>query len=563
FDAAAVAVLEDMAAEMGYGLQRLRDRQRLVESLREQKLLSRAIEQADESVLVLDPTFNILYANPSTLRTSGYTHEEVIGQQPSMFGAGLASQEFLEGIWTTLSRGTAWRGTFLNRRKTGELYEEDTTISPIHDDDGHLIAFVEVKSDLSTEQQLQKNLTQTLSDQSSFVSIMRSLRAANTVHATAYVFTEAALQLPDVDLAAVMLIVDNDHFLPLSVSGSDVFGLDGDLVLPLADPQVIIALEKGPVATNMDPDSWLRNPEVRDHLAAEGFLRLVLAPIRWEGSLIGVLAIGTKDPVAAAELSTRLTYFEEIASYAGTLIGAQAQTYERRSEVRANIQSVIDLEQFHPVFQPIVDLKSGSTVGFEALTRFDDGARPDERVIEAHSVGLGPTLELALAAVALRDVPRLPDDAYVSINFSPSTLLEGRVAELVATSTRPVVIEITEHAPIDNYAAVRRAMVDLVGCRLAVDDAGAGYTSLTHILELHPDIVKLDISMVRDVDTSAAKEAMVAGMCHFASQSGTVLIAEGVETAGEAATLSRLGVALAEYSLLGQGYFFGRPEPLD
>ncbi|MGH9019508.1 MAG: PAS domain S-box protein, partial [Acidimicrobiales bacterium] len=112
FDAAAVAVLEDMAAEMGYGLQRLRDRQRLVESLREQKLLSRAIEQADESVLVLDPTFNILYANPSTLRTSGYTHEEVIGQQPSMFGAGLASQEFLEGIWTTLSRGSAWRGTF-------------------------------------------------------------------------------------------------------------------------------------------------------------------------------------------------------------------------------------------------------------------------------------------------------------------------------------------------------------------------------------------------------------------------------------------------------------------
>ena len=121
---------------------------------------------------------------------------------------------------------------------------------------------------------------------------------------------------------------------------------------------------------------------------------------------------------------------------------------------------------------------------------------------------------------------------------------------------RQLVIEVTEHAQIKNYAAIRRALASMGNCQLAVDDAGAGYTSLNHILELHPDFVKLDISLVRDVDTNAARQAMIAGMCHFASQSGTTLIAEGIETESEASTLRDLGVPLGEGGMLGQGYLY-------
>jgi EAL domain-containing protein (putative c-di-GMP-specific phosphodiesterase class I) len=105
-------------------------------------------------------------------------------------------------------------------------------------------------------------------------------------------------------------------------------------------------------------------------------------------------------------------------------------------------------------------------------------------------------------------------------------------------------------------------MGQLDGCVLAVDDAGAGYTSLNHILELRPKYVKLDVTMVRDVDANPARQAMVAGMCHFALQSGTIIIAEGVESQGEADTLRQLGVGMAGGSLLGQGYHFGRPAPI-
>ena len=120
----------------------------------------------------------------------------------------------------------------------------------------------------------------------------------------------------------------------------------------------------------------------------------------------------------------------------------------------------------------------------------------------------------------------------------------------------------TEHAQIPSYPAVRRAIREIPGARLAVDDAGAGYTSLSHIIELDPEFVKLDISIVRDIDTNEARQAMAAGMCHFASHRGTTIIAEGVETAAEAETLRSLGVSLGEGGILGQGYHFGRPAPL-
>ncbi len=211
----------------------------------------------------------------------------------------------------------------------------------------------------------------------------------------------------------------------------------------------------------------------------------------------------------------------------------------------------------------MIDLKTEEIVGYEALTRFDDGVAPNEKFLEAHSVGLGPDLEAAVATAALAAAEHLPADAFVSVNFSPQSLLDGHAKTVVTGATRPIVIEITEHDQIADYAAVRRAVRQLTGCVLAVDDAGAGYTSLNHIIELQPRYVKLDISLVHDIDSKPARQAMVAGMCFFAQQSGTILVAEGVETPAEATTLRQLGVELAEGTMLGQGYLFGRPAPVD
>ena len=129
------------------------------------------------------------------------------------------------------------------------------------------------------------------------------------------------------------------------------------------------------------------------------------------------------------------------------------------------------------------------------------------------------------------------------------------LAAVVKLTNRPVVVEITEHAEVENYAAVRDAVARTAGVRLSVDDAGAGYASLQHILELQPDFVKLDIGLVRNIDSDPARQALAAGLRHYAEQAGNTLIAEGIETAGEHETLDYLGISL------GQGFLFGRPAP--
>jgi EAL domain-containing protein (putative c-di-GMP-specific phosphodiesterase class I) len=125
-------------------------------------------------------------------------------------------------------------------------------------------------------------------------------------------------------------------------------------------------------------------------------------------------------------------------------------------------------------------------------------------------------------------------------------------------SEREVVLEVTEHAPIDSYAGLSDALTGLRGhVRIAVDDAGAGYAGLQHILQIRPDIVKLDISPVRDLDTDPVRRALISGMVSFARDAGFVLLAEGIETESELVALRALGVSL------GQGYLLGRPARIE
>jgi EAL domain-containing protein (putative c-di-GMP-specific phosphodiesterase class I) len=196
--------------------------------------------------------------------------------------------------------------------------------------------------------------------------------------------------------------------------------------------------------------------------------------------------------------------------------------------------------------------------GYEALTRFSpsngDLMGPIVAFAAAARVGLGLELEIVTLRASLAAASVLPPQAFVSLNVSPELLLSGRLAELLAGHERQVVLEITEHVAISDYAALRRSLVGLgARVRLAVDDAGAGFASFRHILELAPDFVKLDIDLVRGIDTDPARQALVAGMTHFATDRGLHLIAEGIETKAELATLRSLGLEF------GQGYLLGRP----
>jgi EAL domain-containing protein (putative c-di-GMP-specific phosphodiesterase class I) len=228
-------------------------------------------------------------------------------------------------------------------------------------------------------------------------------------------------------------------------------------------------------------------------------------------------------------------------------------------ELRGTLAAVLAAEAFHPVFQPIVDLASGEVVGYEALTRFDSGQRPDLCFADAWSVGLGPDFELATLGAAVAAGRRLAPGLWLDLNISPRLLADLEpLRSILSGADRPLVLEITEHDLIEDYDLVREAVRELGrDVRLAVDDAGAGVANFGHIIDLRPDFVKLDISLVRRVNVNLGRQAMVVGMRHFSRTAGCRLIAEGVETIEEGRTLTALGVEF------GQGYLYGYPEPID
>jgi EAL domain-containing protein (putative c-di-GMP-specific phosphodiesterase class I) len=213
------------------------------------------------------------------------------------------------------------------------------------------------------------------------------------------------------------------------------------------------------------------------------------------------------------------------------------------------------------VFQPIIDLNSGSIVGVEALSRFgtEPERTPDTWFAEAAEAGLRMDLELLAIAAALAQLEAIPGNGYLSVNASPETVMSpGFLAMLDGPLGGRVVVEITERADIPDYSALRRALDDLRlrGARVAVDDTGAGFTTLAHIHRLLPDIIKLDISLTHDIDRDPVRRSLVSSLIDYAQEIGATTSAEGIETRTEGETLRALGVPY------GQGWFLGEPGPL-
>lgn len=240
---------------------------------------------------------------------------------------------------------------------------------------------------------------------------------------------------------------------------------------------------------------------------------------------------------------------------------SERRAVAERDRVRALIGEVLGGSTMKSVFQPIVDASVGTIVGVEALTRFETEPvrSPDQWFADAAAVGLGFELEMAAIRSALKCQDHLPEDAYLSVNCSPEVLAEAGFESLADhVDARRVVLELTEHTAISDYASVQQRLGVLrsQGFRVAVDDAGSGFASLHHILQIHPDIIKLDSALIRDIDRDPAKRALATAMITFADELGAELVAEGVETMSEFETVRGLGISKI------QGYLLGRPQTL-
>ncbi|HEX4433052.1 MAG TPA: EAL domain-containing response regulator [Frankiaceae bacterium] len=231
-----------------------------------------------------------------------------------------------------------------------------------------------------------------------------------------------------------------------------------------------------------------------------------------------------------------------------------------RVQRRDRTQTVLNERSISPVFQPVVDLNSLQIVGHEGLSRFPgDSPWPAPWFADAFEVGLGVELEWLAAQTLLGHLDELPPDTFLAINMSPVTILHAIERDLCPPDAcSRVVIELIEHVPIEDYSVLQRALAALreFGAKLAADDLGSGYAGFRHLVDLRPDIIKLDMSLVRGIHRSSGQRALASALVAFAADVGARVIAEGVEEQDELDMLRTIGVTWA------QGYHLGRPLPL-
>ena len=249
------------------------------------------------------------------------------------------------------------------------------------------------------------------------------------------------------------------------------------------------------------------------------------------------------------------------AQVAALHIGRQLEGSRHRLAVRNRIRRVIDGHGLSMVYQPIVDIDRRVPLGFEALARFssDPQRPPNEWFAEAASVGIASELECCAIRKALEALALLPEGTYLSLNASPEAITSDLAAALDGAPLDRLVVEMTEHDAVTAYDGVNEVLGPLrrEGLRLAVDDLGAGYSTFRHILRLHPDIIKIDSELTRDIDHDPVRCAFASAVIRFANDTNTAVVVEGIETERELETLRRLGATVA------QGYLLGRPAPAD
>jgi EAL domain-containing protein (putative c-di-GMP-specific phosphodiesterase class I) len=232
---------------------------------------------------------------------------------------------------------------------------------------------------------------------------------------------------------------------------------------------------------------------------------------------------------------------------------------ERAVEFKsARLAKIVEERAVGIIYQPIVDMASNNIIGFEALARFPclPERAPDKWFQEAHQVSKGTELELLAIDLAVSAVSKIEPHIYLALNVSPETVLSGELdRHLSNVPAGRIVLEITEHMPVEEYEQIKSALTYLRkrGVKLAIDDAGSGYASFRHILQLQPEIIKLDQSLIRNIDLGPGRRALASALTSFAKDTNSKVVAEGVETRQELETLRNLQVQAV------QGYLLGRP----
>ena len=528
---ALLLLIEDRTTERRLGAERVR--------------LEAAVGSATDAVAIVDSSHSFLFTNKAFQLLTGYGPGECVGFRPEILRDLLPDP----GLSESLARQIPWKGMTRGSGKGGRPVETVASLSPVREPGGDAVSFVLVLHDITETQSALAALQRERSSRDLLTEALASLDDSASVEDVGLAICHAALALPE--MAAVVLVDLSLETEPavLAVSPSPGFeSLARHLTVP---GRAKAMLTRGSGGGWVEESALLGGGDAGLRLSLSEAPLLALAPIRHAGRLLGLIAA-----VGGESLRQDVRSLIALASTAAGLLSPGLTERADIRWMRREITEVLAHRRFRPIFAPIINVVDGGTVGWEATTRFDDGRPASERFADALLAGMLVDLESAATRAAVAEAALNDPEGWLSLNVSATFLGSGdRLLDLLPGPGRRVVLQLADASAVDEKA--REVIARLPGhVQLAVDSTSREMHTLHAVVDLRPAYIKLPTDLVRGIDHDRVRQALVAGLEHFARHTSSELIAVGVETEAEFATLSELKVSYAQGNYLGPAGFF-------
>lgn len=547
------------------------------ESDQQMHKLMQAVEQNPNSIVITDLDANIEYANPAFMQVTGYTLQEVMGQNPRILHSGKTPNERYIEMWSQLTQGKSWKGEFVNCRKDGTEYTELVSISPVRQSDGTISNYLAIKEDVTQKKQMELQI-----EKIEHFDLLTDL-PNNALLRNRADFALSYSQRQQQKMAVMFLDIDNFNHINNSHGRSA-----GDEILIQLALRLRNKLRDEDTVSRISGDEFiLLFPTQTDNNAlhlAEKLLQLIAQPFYIEtDEFLVTCSIGiAMYPDDGADFET-LSKNAEVAMYRAKNEGrntirffkAEMQEHLSRSLLLGNaLRYAMDRNQLQLHFQPQISLSNGRVIGTEALLRWQHPElgpiSPAEFIPIAEHSGQIVSIGEWVLRTAVRQLKHWIDDGLppmlMAVNLSAVQFKHFNLTRMVAgileeeqLPARYLELELTESVTMSNPQGAIEIMDQLYeqGVRMSIDDFGTGYSSLSYLKQFKIYKLKIDQSFVRNINTDAHDKSIVATIISMANNLGFTTIAEGVETEQQLDILRQLGCDEV------QGYFYSKPLPAD
>jgi len=557
-------------------IQDITERKKTEDALRQSATV---FESSHDGVTITDLDGNILAVNDAFLRITGYSKAEVLGQNPRILHSGRQGKEFYKKMWAAIKEDGFWRGEIWNRRKSGEIYPEQLTITTVKDDKGNTTHYVGVFSDLSQVKQSEER-----AEHLAHYDLLTELPNRLLVHSH---LTRVLAQAQRHHHQVGVLYIDLDRFK--HVNDSLGYPVGDELLVSLT--QRLASRTRGEdMLARLGGDEFLLVLEHMDGpedgaAVARSLLDLLTRPFMLSeereifiGASIGI-SVFPDDGSSAEQLIQHADAAMHQAKNQGRntyrfYIESLTRAASEHLELETRLRHAIDANQLRVYYQPQVDITSGKIIGAEALVRWQDPERglipPIQFIPLAEETGLinaiGEWVFFETCRQGIRWIKAGLPNLTLAVNISPHQFMRGNITELVskvlAETGFPadrLELELTESALMDQEEEAVKVLhlLRAQDIRLAIDDFGTGYSSLSYLKRFPLDILKIDKSFVDDIPFHQDDMEIAATIIAIGHTLGFKVLAEGVETAEQLAFLQAKGCDMY------QGYLTSPPLPAD